>query len=90
MSPMRRWTVTLACLLLGAWWVVRVVSGAIPRGTDDLARQEVLRVAPDFRPGGALPWSLGSSEVESGMFLLQAAGGLLLLVWSAHRLRTPT
>jgi len=78
---MKKWIELASVLLLLIWlslplWVRR--DGAF-EGSDNQARGTITQLRPGYAPWFSPLWQPGSSEVESGLFALQAAfGGAVL------------
>lgn len=86
----RRHGVTLALVLaVVALFALPLLLGAPSdyAGTDSLATESIARSNPDYVPWFDNVFSPGSSEVESGLFALQAAIGGVVLGYVLGRLR---
>lgn len=65
------WTALVLLTVLPLW----LASGAAFGGADDLARQAIGAIAPDYRPWFAPVFEPASGEIASLLFALQAALG---------------
>jgi cobalt/nickel transport protein len=62
----------LAVLLI-AWPLI--MGGGAYKGTDDLAKEAVINIAPDYKPWAMPFWEPPSPEIANLLFILQAALG---------------
>ncbi len=82
------WPTGVAALVVAAVLVHWSAGDGDPIGADDRAREEVHRMAPGYNPSREPLWQPASIRQESLLFAGQAAFGLILLVYSVHRLRS--
>lgn len=74
--PSRKGSVLLALLALGILLAAFLVAGnGASAGTDGVATQAVQESTPGYQPWFSLSWLPKSTEVQSGLFALQAAIG---------------
>lgn len=69
----------LAVSLLLLFVFVFIASAEEWSGADDMAKEEISKIAPDYKPWFSPIWEPPSGEIESFLFSLQAAIGALLI-----------